>query len=315
MSLRVLFIRPDIFNHPITMQYNKTPGKVPLQHPGYPSPYPHPEHTYVPIMNDGTSPYLQKPMTIPKPTYTSPMPQNQINMQMNPTMMPGFVNKNQLPSQFTPKQQIPFPTPPINQKPVPMQYTPGMQPSQYIRPPIVQPMQQGQQLRPKDVKSRVEDSETKRAMNPDYKTPFGSIEDIRDRLGVYRVFNINSKHAEDDWDVKVTEVTKRFVKHKEKLTDAYSHLVNRDSRHLPSEEMLFMDLTSLREEQKLWEDEKKKILEKREMDRIAMNNLGNAPISFKLGLKKEQQLFSNVLGDDDDSTPGTNVLFDDVFDD
>jgi hypothetical protein len=310
---------------------NKTPSKVPNQNSPYPSPYQQ--------FTVGVSPNVPQNQpqvhVIQSPGYpmnqmrnqTIPMQYQQQQMQppqsqpMNPNMIGGFVNKQQIPQQFTPQKQPQmygqFQTPPTTKTTPTMQMgmTPTMQPQFRSPVPMMQNPNMQQQGRLKEVpktKQIISDEANKhKAQNPDYKTQFQSFGDISERLSVYQVYNHSGSTPDENWDQKVTEVTKRFVKQTERLRDVHFTLVQRDSRHAPTEESLFMDNLSWKEEQQEWEIEKKKIIEKRESDRIAQSTIGSNPISFKLETKKAPVVYRNVLDDDDDDDIQTLGSYDD----
>lgn len=254
--------------------------------------------------------YYPQKMTTPvkQPTMTNPVISSPMGIpQINPfsPKIPQPIPQQPFPNKFP---QVPIPQP---------MYNPNQMKSSWQTP-----LQRGtvnvnvmnpNQIRPKDPKSRAmlaEETDKLKALCPDYKTPFQSYDDMYNRLYVYHVFNSPNKQDEN-WDKKVSEVTSKFVKQKEKIDEIYFQILKRDSKHQPTEELLFMDVLLFKEEQKEWEMEKEKINQQREIERMTQSNTGMSKVSFTLKqTKKEDEDKAMALEDIQTDYSNSNNAFD-----
>lgn len=278
--------------------------QVPQQPVYYPTPYTQPQIVQnQPLYQN----YYPQKMTTPvkQPTIQNSM----VTPQMGIPQMQGFSPKIQqpIPQQYQKYPQMPIPQPIYNQNP------------NQIKTNWQTPLQRGtvnvnvmNQIRPRDPKSRAvlaEETDKFKALCPDYKTAFQSYDDMYNRLYVYHVFNSGNKQDET-WDKKVSDVTQKFLNQKDKIEDVYFQILKRDSKQQPTEELLFMDVLLFKEEQKEWEQEKEKINQQRELERITKSTTGTNKVSFTLKQTKKEEDEKLMILDDIEFSMNSNNAFD-----
>ncbi|KAG2379291.1 hypothetical protein C9374_007430 [Naegleria lovaniensis] len=108
----------------------------------------------------------------------------------------------------------------------------------------------------------------KLALEPDYRTPFRSLEDCTTRLEPFKeVFHYSIK-KDPSWEDKIKSVAERFSK-SANIADKHVHEISKreiERAYGPEEDIFF--LRKIKElEEKLWESEKEEIIRKREEEK------------------------------------------------
>nr|CAG4707763.1 unnamed protein product [Naegleria fowleri] len=108
----------------------------------------------------------------------------------------------------------------------------------------------------------------KLALEPDYRTPFRSLEDCATRLEPFKeVFHYSIK-KDPSWEDKIKSVAERFSK-SANIADKHVHEISKrelERAYGPEEDIFF--LRRIKElEEKLWESEKEEIIRKREEEK------------------------------------------------
>ncbi|EFC43029.1 predicted protein [Naegleria gruberi] len=115
----------------------------------------------------------------------------------------------------------------------------------------------------------------KLALDPDYKTPFRSIDDSIKRLEPFKEAFYYSIKKDPNWDEKIKSVAEKFSKQAKIAEKHVNDVIFRElDRYIPIEQDIFVQRKIFELEKQAWEKEKEELMRRKEEDNKKPSNVG-----------------------------------------